>query len=636
MVANRVSAYGRWLVENRLSDAQSEQRLQNLLARLAEDRLTIAFVAEFSRGKSELINAIFFADYKRRILPAASGRTTMCPTELMWDAQHPPQLMLLPIETRADSKSIDEFKRSPADWFVQPLDLGSPEAIARAFQKVRETKLVPIEEAREFALLSTHSDDMLSLRTDGRIEIPCWRHALVNFPHPLLEQGLVILDTPGLNAIGTEPELTLNLLPNAHAILFILAIDTGVTKSDLQVWRDYIAPSNSADRFRFAVLNKIDTVWDGLREDDEINSEIDQQSRYVAEILQIAPERVLPVSAQKGLLAKISQDEALLDRSRIKTLERTLATEIIPYRQDILRASARDDVTELIGRARGLLEARVQHADTQIGEIRSLKGRNLNVVAEMVRKVRAEKVEFDRSYASYQPLRREFAEMSNDIFTQLGIEALADEAKKTAAAVKKSLLSTGVRAALAGYFQNCRGRLKLASHKVQHIHSMMERLYTDFDLEHGLKLGRPAEFSLTRYQNELDRLERLYHQHFDTVLAMLTTEALTLLQKFFETIASQIHKVFQYANRESELWLKALIAPLETQIREHQQMLKRRLDSIRKIHDSTESLVDRVRELEQHAAGVKLQIEQIDRLTIDIETVLADMGDNASAYAAVA
>ena len=117
---------------------------------------------------------------------------------------------------------------------------------------------------------------------------------------------------------------------------------------------------------------------------------------------------------------------------------------------------------------------------------------------------------------------------------------------------------------------------------------------------------------------------------------MLTTEALTLLQKFFETIASQIHKVFQYANRESELWLKALIAPLETQIREHQQMLKRRLDSIRKIHDSTESLVDRVRELEQHAAGVKLQIEQIDRLTIDIETVLADMGDNASAYAAVA
>jgi hypothetical protein len=39
----------------------------------------------------------------------------------------------------------------------------------------------------------------------------------------------VILDTPGLNAIGTEPELTLNLIPNAHAVLFILAAETGVT-----------------------------------------------------------------------------------------------------------------------------------------------------------------------------------------------------------------------------------------------------------------------------------------------------------------------------------------------------------------------------------------------------------------------
>jgi hypothetical protein len=27
-----------------------------------DDRLSVAFVAEFSRGKSELINAIFFAD----------------------------------------------------------------------------------------------------------------------------------------------------------------------------------------------------------------------------------------------------------------------------------------------------------------------------------------------------------------------------------------------------------------------------------------------------------------------------------------------------------------------------------------------------------------------------------------------
>jgi hypothetical protein len=62
---------------------------------------------------------------------------------------------------------------------------------------------------------------------NGLVEVPKWRHALINIAHPLLKQGLVILDTPGLNAIGAEPELTVNLIPQAHAVVFILAADTG-------------------------------------------------------------------------------------------------------------------------------------------------------------------------------------------------------------------------------------------------------------------------------------------------------------------------------------------------------------------------------------------------------------------------
>ena len=82
-VAARILAFRRWLHENELADAQTELRIAQLLERLDEDKLTIAFVAEFSRGKSELINAIFFGDYGNRILPSTAGRTTMCPTELL-------------------------------------------------------------------------------------------------------------------------------------------------------------------------------------------------------------------------------------------------------------------------------------------------------------------------------------------------------------------------------------------------------------------------------------------------------------------------------------------------------------------------------------------------------------------------
>ena len=60
-----------------LLDAAVEERLKRLEAQVRSDKVMVAFVAEFSRGKSELINAMFFAGYGRRIMPASAGRKTM-------------------------------------------------------------------------------------------------------------------------------------------------------------------------------------------------------------------------------------------------------------------------------------------------------------------------------------------------------------------------------------------------------------------------------------------------------------------------------------------------------------------------------------------------------------------------------
>lgn len=64
-VINTIEEYAPWLEENGMSSQDIQQRIEHTLSTLKSDKLTIAFVAEFSRGKTELINAIFFADYGR-------------------------------------------------------------------------------------------------------------------------------------------------------------------------------------------------------------------------------------------------------------------------------------------------------------------------------------------------------------------------------------------------------------------------------------------------------------------------------------------------------------------------------------------------------------------------------------------
>ncbi|HEX7044521.1 MAG TPA: dynamin family protein, partial [Burkholderiales bacterium] len=389
-LANGVTELKEWLHAQELSDTQVDQRLAQILGTLRDDKLYIAFVAEFSRGKSELINAIFFAQFGSRILPSSAGRTTMCPTELLHDADRPPELRLLPIETRKTGTTIAEYRGFPDEWHVVGLDVKSADAMAKALQHITEVKQVEREAAQALGLHIAEDETQPGVRVteDGLVEIPKWRHAVINMPHPLLDGGLVILDTPGLNALGSEPELTLNLLPSAHAVLFILAADAGVTKTDIQVWHDHIAPQKAgAGKGRLVVLNKIDGLWDELRDWKEVDREIERQIRETARTLDVPEANVYPVSAQKGLLGKIKRDERIIERSRIRALEEALATEILPAKREIVRDAIGGDVKFVVDSMRGLLKQRLQGVHEHLAELQSLNGKNFDVIDHMMEKV---------------------------------------------------------------------------------------------------------------------------------------------------------------------------------------------------------------------------------------------------------
>ncbi|THF63793.1 GTPase [Pseudothauera nasutitermitis] len=621
--AEAVGRLRAWLARNEVGDAQGELRLQYVLDRLRDDKLTVAFVAEFSRGKSELINAIFFADYGDRILPSSAGRTTMCPTELKWSAGDRAEIRLLPIATRATHTGVSELKRYPEEWEILPLEDASADALQSALSRVGETRRATQDEARRFGFRVDPSGTAgLRPGADGLVEIPSWRHAVIQFPHPLLEQGLVVLDTPGLNAIGAEPELTLSLLPNAHAVLFILAADTGVTQSDLAVWREYVQGGQGRQKGRLVVLNKIDGLWDGLREQARIDEEIDRQVRSVADTLEVDPAAVFPVSAQKGLVGRIQDDGGLLERSRLPVLERALTEDLLPTKQEIVRDGTLGETDDLAGQAEALLEARLAGLREQLQELTDLRGKNQSVIEYMMRKIRTEKDEFERGLQKYYAVRSVFTSLTNNLLAHLGMDALRDETRRTRAAMLESTFSRGLKHAMEGYFASLRANLKLSTDEIGEITSMLEAMYKRFAVEHGLKLSPPEAFSTLRYERELDRLEKAFNRQINNTLVLVTTEKHALTQKFFETVAMQARRTFELANRDVEQWLRAVMSPLETQVREYQLQLKRRLESVKRIHQATDTLEDRVEELKQAEVQLLRQIEELRELAADIRAAL--------------
>lgn len=225
----------------------------------------------------------------------------MCPTELGYDPALPACMRLLPIETREQTYSLAQWRSRPSTWVQLPLDVNDPEQMAVQISKVAETRTVTVEEARALGFWNDElPQDNPMVNAQGLVEIPRWRHALVNIAHPLLKQGLVILDTPGLNAVGAEPELTVNQIAQAHAVVFLLGADTGVTKSDLAIWQEHLLPSHREGESHLVVLNKIDALWNGIDSTEKVQQQLERQRQLSAQMLKISPQRILPLSAQKG------------------------------------------------------------------------------------------------------------------------------------------------------------------------------------------------------------------------------------------------------------------------------------------------------------------------------------------------
>jgi len=619
-----------WLNNNELSDAQTDLRLTQLLERLREDRLNVAFVAEFSRGKSELINAIFFADYGNRMLPSSAGRTTMCPTELLFDGNKLPCIELLPIQTRASNSSVSEYKRFVDEWTRVSLNTESPEAMQDALRHVSETTRVTPEEAGRLGFeVGQGQIDLYVIGEDGLVEVPRWRHAMINFPHPLLKQGLVILDTPGLNAIGAEPELTLSLLPNAHAVLFILAVDTGVTQSDLAIWREHICGGGMAKRGRMVVLNKIDGQWDELKTAEEIDAEIQRQVDSSSAILDLPASQIFPVSAQKGLVAKINGDEALHERSRLPLLEAALSEELIPAKRDIVCDNTESEFGDVSQRVRSLLDTRLLGLREQLTELTELRGKNKGVVEYMMGKVRAEKDEFESGLQRYYAVRSVFSTLTNNLFSHLGLDVLRQLTHETRETMLEAAFSKTLSDAMAGFFTGSRTALAKSNSEIGEILAMMESVYKKFAIEHGLKLGSPTTFSLLRYEKELDRLQAWCDDHLNTMVSLLTHDKKNITQKFFEEVATQVRRAFEHANRDAEVWLRAIMAPMETQVREHQIQLKRRLESIKRIHQATDTLEDRISELDGVEQNLLQQIDALEEIVGRVQDMLVPLDSRA-------
>ncbi len=597
-----LEALSQHLAEHGLLDEHAREQIDRVRQRVAGEKLSVAFVAEFSRGKSELINAMFFSDTGRRILPATPGRTTMCPVEMSYDAGEPAMLSLLPIETRIEGRSLADLRLRRSVWTHVPLGDLSHEELALTLNEVTRTRAVTVAEARKLGLWSDELDsddstvpsaDNPPLRDDGLVDVPAWRHALIKYPHPLLEQGLVVLDTPGLNAVGAEPELTLSVLPSAHAVVFILAADAGVTRSDMNVWREHLHEGAMA---RFVVLNKIDTLLDPLLAYDVVQEQIRKQCVITARTLGVDIERVFPLSARQALTARLRGDTKGLENSGLPLLETMLARHLLPKRSELLSSAVTEIVLEVQTHVQRQLALRRRHNTEQALELRSLRGKGVVRVRELRERVDLEGKRFELCSQRMQALKAIHARALKELLDGLASERVREQVRQMQLGLDASFFHVGARKVFLAMCGELRQLLIQGQQRADAMQGLLESSSQMLNSDYGfaLLMGPAPDFS--RCSRELELIERSYSQYLG-IRASLRLLQPDFMEQFRRMLLSKLRAVFDSARVEVERWSKAATGQIDAQLLERSSTFTRRRDALVGIEAEASELDARLSQL---------------------------------------
>jgi hypothetical protein len=297
--------------------ASSARALEELAARVREDRFRLLVVGQFKRGKSTLVNALLGEE----VLPMGVLPLTSVATEIV----------------------------------------AGPEREARIRYRDGRGERVGLERLGDFVSEAGNPSNRKGVTA-----------VQVRLPAPLLERGVAIVDTPGIGStVEANTQAAEEATEDADAAVAVLGSDPPLTREEAE----YLRRVTSRAAHVLYVQNKADTLAP-----EELEQVLAFHRRLLAEAGggpagAGAPPRILPVSARRGLLARLRGDAAEWEASGMGELERELERFLAEQRGAVFAASIGRQAERHASAVRLALEVRRTAFRTPVEELARRRSR---------------------------------------------------------------------------------------------------------------------------------------------------------------------------------------------------------------------------------------------------------------------
>ncbi len=211
---------------------------------------------------------------------------------------------------------------NPCTALLTVLRYGSEKKVTVYFKDGRSPEQLDFKEFKHKYTIDPA--EAKQLEQEKKQAFPGVEYAVVEYPLSLLEKGIEIVDSPGLNDTEARNELSLGYINNCHAILFVLRASQPCTLGERRYLENYIKDRGLSV---FFLVNAWDQVREALIDPDDVEElqEAEDKLRRVFKANladyckvdghDVYDERVFEVSAIKALRRRLKNPSASLEET---------------------------------------------------------------------------------------------------------------------------------------------------------------------------------------------------------------------------------------------------------------------------------------------------------------------------------
>jgi len=330
---------------DQLEVTAAAESVRRLGRRVRHESFKVLVLGEFKRGKSTFINALLGEE----VLPAYSMPCTAVINEIKWGEER---------------RAVLHIRNGLADDALQRIPEGVRSRMQTDDAGRWEPVEVPIEELEAFVVIPDPARDHAASVAESPYE-----RVEIFWTIDLCKNGVVLIDSPGLNEHRTRASITTDYLQSSDAVIFVMSCHALGGKSEMRVLDEDVRGSGHEQVF--IVCNRFDEVGEHDRQ-----RVVDYARSKLAPRTAFGESGVYFISSLDAMEGRCDGNAERLRRSGLLELESDLARFLVEDRGKVKLMQPVRGLSAEIGRALSdTIPSQSRMLDQSLGDLEEKYGR---------------------------------------------------------------------------------------------------------------------------------------------------------------------------------------------------------------------------------------------------------------------